>query len=714
MPATAADIPVELYDLILSFYSIDPLHLAEERNHTGVTRSELCDLALVCHRWALACQPKLFHSIDLWNLEDAEGLLELVDHATSRIGGYLKVIRYVLYIDNCERSWVHIACRKLGRSPKLSSEVEFRLNAVMRYGAPTDKQVVMAASNPLPRCSRIMHIQKVDLAHITFRRLEDLGKILRELHGLKEANFREVKWDAPTKGDLPALIPHLSPTSAPITTYSMQGCTDDLAVLWLACLRSPTKTCQIQEQEFQALWQMLTSTADSSIHPVRSQRTDDQIRITTGEDGLTGFLKSPGRSQKRIQILRLDIRMHSWWWSSDRSAIDEQIVSLSDLDAIELSFTSAEHMLDFAERILPFDMPRLCCSTKLQFTFAAGEDELRPSCQTDAVRKAMERSLEEHAKQSGWTSDQTTALLNAFRERDLEMYGPLASALDKALKEAKRPHGPIQPSTVSDSIPDKWFTPSNIYRSGFWPQDNRISDSKGLGHALYMPEPIERYGPVQIGDVGFLQDGGLQRLFNAITEDGFSPNEERPAGFTPLKYDPNLELQPKRYLEGLLVINADFTVKCNGPQGAMLFLETPADMECVRPNGVFYRYIQKHHPSWSEWARKRGFVRPPQDIILVRGFVKASQWALATYKKGTGRTDTSMTATFSRQAGFRFDTTSFQGNVACESRMGPQPSFPDTPRPSDQNPSPLKDQCIFLKYYQLKPRFMRPPKIVVV
>ena len=41
--------------------------------------------------------------------------------------------------------------------------------------------------------------------------------------------------------------------------------------------------------------------------------------------------------------------------------------------------------------------------------------------------------------------------------------------------------------------------------------------------------------------------------------------------------------------------------------------------------------MRKHHDSWSEFARRRGLDIQPEHIILVRGWVKTSEWAVAAF-----------------------------------------------------------------------------------
>jgi hypothetical protein len=50
----------------------------------------------------------------------------------------------------------------------------------------------------------------------------------------------------------------------------------------------------------------------------------------------------------------------------------------------------------------------------------------------------------------------------------------------------------------------------DIYR------DRLATTYPAFGHALWEPSPEERYGPVRIGDVGFVREGKFYCLFNAL------------------------------------------------------------------------------------------------------------------------------------------------------------------------------------------------------
>lgn len=50
----------------------------------------------------------------------------------------------------------------------------------------------------------------------------------------------------------------------------------------------------------------------------------------------------------------------------------------------------------------------------------------------------------------------------------------------------------------------------DIYR------DRLATTHPAFGHALWEPSPEARYGPVRIGDVGFIREGKFYRPFNAL------------------------------------------------------------------------------------------------------------------------------------------------------------------------------------------------------
>ena len=72
--------------------------------------------------------------------------------------------------------------------------------------------------------------------------------------------------------------------------------------------------------------------------------------------------------------------------------------------------------------------------------------------------------------------------------------------------------------------------------------------SLSLGVPLWFPEPTEA-GEIQIGDVGFLEDGCFHRLFNITVPEEHPWNRLGvPDGFRPINIPPHLQHRAAPYL----------------------------------------------------------------------------------------------------------------------------------------------------------------------
>ncbi|KAF7794973.1 hypothetical protein EIP86_006116 [Pleurotus ostreatoroseus] len=91
----AAEVPVELFDLVLSFYTAQDLHDAQlERNYVKTEKRQIAQIALVCRAWARACQPKLFEELELRSREDLKQLLSLMARPKTLIRDYILFIKF--------------------------------------------------------------------------------------------------------------------------------------------------------------------------------------------------------------------------------------------------------------------------------------------------------------------------------------------------------------------------------------------------------------------------------------------------------------------------------------------------------------------------------------------------------------------------------------------------------------------------------------------
>ena len=130
----------------------------------------------------------------------------------------------------------------------------------------------------------------------------------------------------------------------------------------------------------------------------------------------------------------------------------------------------------------------------------------------------------------------------------------------------------------------------------------------------------------------------------------------------------------------------------------------------VLRNFAFSRYMKAYHSSWCAFAYGKGYALHPSDLVLVYGWLKTSEWALAAFTN-QGRThEISFSAEAGAFAAARFGVTyGTDVHVSMQTRAGPR-------RPPDQQGQEAsstlpKNQCMFLKYYKQKTRLLRSPKI---
>ncbi|KAK7687322.1 hypothetical protein QCA50_009828 [Cerrena zonata] len=200
------------------------------------------------------------------------------------------------------------------------------------------------------------------------------------------------------------------------------------------------------------------------------------------------------------------------------------------------------------------------------------------------------------------------------------------------------------------------LTPAEVYQQNL--------SELGYGAPLWRPEPTGRKGrpraEVFIGDVGRINpsDGSWDRFFNVLKPASHQCNAEGvpksfevldPAQTHPPRISPG-QLAPQVY-SSRTIHNKAFTAKgaggsggvkgsiitqyeCTSDSGALLALQDAGNQEVVEDNLDWIEYMEKHHYSWYQWATRepRRWVVNKEDIVLVRGWVKADKWSLASFE----------------------------------------------------------------------------------
>ncbi|KAI0285880.1 hypothetical protein BGY98DRAFT_244928 [Russula aff. rugulosa BPL654] len=160
------------------------------------------------------------------------------------------------------------------------------------------------------------------------------------------------------------------------------------------------------------------------------------------------------------------------------------------------------------------------------------------------------------------------------------------------------------------------------------------------GHALWEPSPGELYGPVAIGDVGYIRRGKFHRIFNVLLPEDHPTH----ANFRTPEYHEPLQLKMENHIDtGILSPNdfcsaevrvvsgglnifslrpegsAEASFECSKRRGALLSIPVPARREDTVAQGQFAEWITKNIDSWFSFAHSLGLGLDMEEIVLVTG-----------------------------------------------------------------------------------------------
>jgi hypothetical protein len=154
------------------------------------------------------------------------------------------------------------------------------------------------------------------------------------------------------------------------------------------------------------------------------------------------------------------------------------------------------------------------------------------------------------------------------------------------------------------------------------------------------------------------------------------------------------------------VLHGETFLSFTDEKGAALILPYKAQREDAVNSWPFKRHMLNNYRKWANFAETTCQLEKGTRLVLVTGCDLTRQWATATYFRnnreltlgGGGGVASVASAHFSLSAGWRI-------NQAINTRQGP---------PEDQEvDEPLGDnQCVFLRGFYVKERFLLGPKIL--
>ena len=111
-------------------------------------------------------------------------------------------------------------------------------------------------------------------------------------------------------------------------------------------------------------------------------------------------------------------------------------------------------------------------------------------------------------------------------------------------------------------------------------------------------------------------------------------------------------------------------------QGALLYLHDPASSRLVKTNSTFPKYMYKHYDRWHTLATSKGLIDSTEDLYLVRGYMKTTQWAVFAFTQGSKTQEFTIQARASNFATAEFNLSeSLKLNSFCDHRIGPASSL---------------------------------------
>ncbi len=121
-------------------------------------------------------------------------------------------------------------------------------------------------------------------------------------------------------------------------------------------------------------------------------------------------------------------------------------------------------------------------------------------------------------------------------------------------------------------------------------------------------------------------------------------------------------------------------------------------------------YMARHHESWLEMANSQsssglGLGLALEDLYFVSGTMKVPQWFIGVFDRGEEKESGHLECTVA-------DVFDLSANVCDIRTMHRSPSFKKGPAMVPAGSELPWNQCIFIRYYKMKRRLLRLPKVI--
>jgi hypothetical protein len=123
----------------------------------------------------------------------------------------------------------------------------------------------------------------------------------------------------------------------------------------------------------------------------------------------------------------------------------------------------------------------------------------------------------------------------------------------------------------------------------------------------------------------------------------------------------------------------------------------------------------KNHRAWMDYVRRKQLGVEDDELVLVYGWIKTSQWALTAFQGHDSSHQASIKLTIGPFASALFEWSlgnGHPGRPMPHQRQGPQSHRSKHSQSTTEGPSETRDQCVFVQYYKLKRKILNSPEVV--
>ncbi|KAI0651003.1 hypothetical protein C8Q79DRAFT_898969 [Trametes meyenii] len=245
----------------------------------------------------------------------------------------------------------------------------------------------------------------------------------------------------------------------------------------------------------------------------------------------------------------------------------------------------------------------------------------------------------------------------------------------------------------------------------------------GHGHPLWHPEPRADGRTVQVGDVGWLQDGAFRHLLRTVPgaeddqthgvvpenctlldlEDLYVSERRQSIQQRVLASRETRDLQLDGRTSPLTDGGTTATFGCESSTGALLALSDTRERR-IESRLRIARYVLAEHTRWLSFANGTlGLTVKPEDVLFVSATTKTSRWAVAAYENNEHLEAGSFTFDIMAQA-----YTSQPFGLASSNAVSTHVNVPNrcacNPPHSVALAPPRYDQCVFIHFFKIKKR----------